>query len=91
MIARYFFHLDDGAFIADRDGVDLPDWEAAASCAMMRGGDAVKASGAKFWKGEHLRVVVTDAIGTALFELRLSGHLPFDQDILGPREPNSVN
>ena len=90
-IARYFFHLHDGAFVADGQGVDLPDWEAASAHALSRAAEAVKASGAKFWKGEHMRVVVTDAVGTAVFELRLSGHLPLEQDILGPIEPSAIN
>jgi hypothetical protein len=91
VIGRYFFHLHDGKFVADRDGIELPDWESASAYALQRGAEAVAASGAKFWKGEHLRVVVTDAIGTALFELRLSGHLPLDEDILGPHDLSVVN
>ncbi len=71
--------------------MELPDWESASARALQKGAEAVAASGAKFWKGEHLRVVVTDAIGTALFELRLSGHLPLDEDILGPYDVNAVN
>lgn len=90
-IARYFFHLHDGHFVADRDGMELADWESASARALQKGAEAVAASGAKFWKGEHLRVVVTDAIGTALFELRLSGHLPLDEDILGPHDLGVVN
>lgn len=90
-IARYFFHLHDGIFVADREGVELPDWESASSRALQKGAEVVMASGAKFWKGEHLRVVVTDAVGTALFELLLSGHLPLEQDILGPHEPSAIN
>jgi len=26
VIAKYFFHLQDGEFIADREGLELPDW-----------------------------------------------------------------
>ena len=91
MIARYFFHLHDGAFIADREGMEFPDWQSASSRALARATEAVNDRGAKFWEGEHLRVVVTDAIGTALFELRLSGHLPLDKSILGPHEPAFTN
>lgn len=91
MIAKYFFHLHDGAFIADREGAELPDWEAASARALATGAKAVEASGIKFWKGEHLRIVVTDGVGTALFELRLSGHLPLEQNILGPHEPGAIN
>ncbi len=91
MIARYFFHLHDGAFVADREGIEFPDWQAASARALDRAGEVVRAHGAKFWKGEHLRIVVTDAVGTALFELRLSGHLPLDEDILGPHEPKLLN
>jgi hypothetical protein len=91
VIAKYFFHLHDGTFITDHKGRDLPDWESASTRALQVGAEAVAASGAKFWKGEHLRVVVTDAVGTALFELRLSGHVPLDEDILGPHELSSIN
>lgn len=91
VIAKYFFHLQDGAFIADREGIELPDWQGVSAFALDRAGAAVKASGVKFWKGEHLRIVVTDAVGTALFELRLSGHLPLDESVLGPHEPSSIN
>ena len=90
-IARYYFHLNDDVFVADRDGIELRDWQAASDCALVRAGEAVKERGAKFWKGEHMRIVVTDAVGTALFELRLSGHLPLDENVLGPREPTLIN
>ena len=90
-MARYYFHLHDGTFVADRKGVELPDWEAASAFAMVRAAQAVAASGAKFWKSEHLRVVVTDQVGTALFELRLSGHLPLETNLLSPEEIGSIN
>jgi hypothetical protein len=90
-IARYYFHLHDGAFVADRAGVELPDWQSASDHAVVRAGEVISERGAKFWKGEHLRIVVTDAVGTALFELRLSGHLPLDEDILGPHERSLLN
>lgn len=90
-MARYHFNLYDGKFVADRDGIEFPDWEAATAFAVVRAGEAVAASGAKFWKGEHLRIVVTDPVGTALFELRLSGHLPLETNLLSPEDFGSVN
>jgi len=83
--------LHDGKFVADRYGVELPDWEAASAHAMLRASEAVAAIGAKFWKSEHLRIVVTDSVGTALFELRLLGHLPLDRHVLGPDDPRPIN
>ena len=91
MIARYFFHLHDGAFVADREGMEFPDWQSASARAVSRAAEVISARGTQFWEGEHLRIVVTDAIGTPLFELRLSGHLPLDRNILGPHEPAYVN
>lgn len=90
-MARYYFHLHDGTFVADGEGIELPDWEAASALAMVRAGQAVAASGAKFWKGEHLRVVVTDQVGTGLFELRLSGHLPLETNLLSPEDLGIIN
>jgi len=80
--------LNNGAFVADREGVELPDWQAAVDRTLQRAVEAVKQRGAPFWKGEHLRIVVTDPIGTALFELRLSGHLPLEPHAAGPRDPS---
>ena len=91
VIARYYFHLHDGKFVADRDGTEFPDWEAASIYALVRAGEAVAERGAKFWKGEHLRIVVTDRVGTALFELRLSGHLPLELNVLSPEELSLIN
>lgn len=91
MIARYFFHLHDGTFVADPEGTELPDWRAAWAHAMFWAGEVVRRRGAAFWNGEHMRVVVTDAIGTALFELRFSGHLPIERDILGPPVLETMN
>jgi len=91
VIAKYFFHLQDGEFILDREGLELPDWEAASNRALLKGAEAIRARGVKFWTGEHLRVIVTDSIGTALFELRLSGHLPLERNTLGPHEAGTLN
>lgn len=91
MIARYYFHLHDGAFVVDPDGLELPDWQAASDRSVARAGEVIRERGIKFWQGEHLRIVVTDSVGTALFELRLSGHLPLDKDILGPHPPALIN
>lgn len=91
VIAKYYFHLHDGAFVVDPEGTDLPDWQSASDRAVVRAGEAIRKRGATFWQGEHIRVVVTDAAGTALFELRLSGHVPADQNILGPHLASMIN
>ena len=78
VIAKYYFHLHDGVFVVDPQGMDLPDWQSASDRAVARAHEAIRKRGAAFWQGEHIRVIVTDATGTALFELRLSGHLPKD-------------
>jgi hypothetical protein len=91
MIARYYFHLHDGKFVADRDGTEFADWTGASGHAVVRAGAAIAARGASFWKGEHLRIVVTDSVGTALFELRLSGHRPLTPNVLGPDELGPIN
>jgi hypothetical protein len=83
--------LHDGSFVADPEGAEYPDWQAASDHALVRAGLAVKDRGAAFWNGEHLRIVVTDKIGTALFELRLSGHLPLEPAISSPLGPERVN
>lgn len=88
---NYHFHVQDGAFVADREGRELPDWQAAVERALERAGEVVTERGVVFWKGEHLRIVVTDPIGTALFELRLSGHLPLERHVAGPGGRNLLN
>ncbi|MET0530181.1 MAG: hypothetical protein ABW003_17905 [Microvirga sp.] len=90
-IATYHFHLHNGSFIADREGEELPNWQAAVERALHRAAELVKGRGAAFWQGEHARIVVTDAIGTAVFELRFSGHLPLEPHASGPRDPDLLN
>ncbi len=91
MSARYYFHLDDSVFVLDPKGMEFPDWQSASAHALARAAEVVRDRGEKFWEGEHLRIVVTDAVGTALFELRLSGHLPLERNILGPHEKAFLN
>ncbi|TPI72568.1 hypothetical protein [Mesorhizobium sp. B2-8-9] len=48
----YYFHVDNGTFIPDEEGVDLPDLDAARREAVRAAGEMINESKEFFW--EHM-------------------------------------
>ena len=74
---RYFFHVDNGKFIADQSGTELPDLAAARREAVRSAGQMIDDTQQSFW--EHMtpwNMHVTDSDDRLLFTLSFSTKIP---------------
>jgi hypothetical protein len=61
---RYYFHVEDHHTSLDREGVELPDIEAARQEALQAAGDMLRnGAGTSVWDGKPFRMWVTDRPG----------------------------
>ena len=73
----YFFHVDDGEFLPDHEGTDLPDHDAAAAEAISTAGQILAEVDGGFWTHSKPWVMhVTDAHQRLLFSLHFSAEIP---------------
>jgi len=70
---RYFFHVQDGKDIPDRDGVELSGPGEALENAVTACGEALKDLDGAFWESEEWTMRVTDEAGATVCELKFSG------------------
>lgn len=87
---RYFFHIDNGSFVPDRIGTDLPNIEAARVEAVRAAGEMINDSGKSFW--EHLmpwNMHVTDNDARLLFTLWFGVKIPSGDARFIPDEPDT--
>ncbi|TPI13027.1 hypothetical protein FJW06_15330 [Mesorhizobium sp. B4-1-3] len=76
-MTRYFFHVDNGTFIPDEDGVDLPDLDAARMEAVRAAGEMINDAKQSFW--DHMTpwiMNVTDDQDRLLFTLQFAAKVP---------------
>ena len=66
---RFYFHTEDGRRLLDREGVDLPDLDAARRQAVRALGEILKDRSDEFWADGALRMSVCDEDGLTLFIL----------------------
>ncbi|RLP26346.1 hypothetical protein [Mesorhizobium sp. YM1C-6-2] len=74
---RYFFHVDNGEFIPDETGADLPDLQAARREAVRAAGEMIDEAQESFW--DHLslwNMHVTDSDHRLLFTLTFGAKIP---------------
>lgn len=64
---RFFFHLTDGTIERDQDGTELETLAEARIQAAIFAGGALREDPKHVWKGQELRVEVTDEAGDLLF------------------------
>lgn len=77
---RYHFHVQDGQFIPDVEGEELPDLAAAKEMAVEAFGEMVKGLKNTFWQqGTPWHMRVTDSDERLLFTMTLSA------DVVPPR------
>lgn len=70
---KFHFHVDDGTLVADGDGTDLPDLEAAQSEAVKAAGELLRELDGRLWQGDKTWLMhVTDENDTLLFSLNFS-------------------
>lgn len=65
----FHFNVCDGVCLPDRDGSDLPDWQAARLEAIRRAGQVLKSEAERIVLGEDWRIEVTDHTGLVLFHM----------------------
>ena len=69
---RYYFHVEDGVSLPDREGIELPGLtEARRQAAILAGGVLSEGAG-QFWDGQPWSIRVTDDTNLTLFTLDLS-------------------
>ena len=66
---RYFFHVHDGADLADLRGTTLDDDHAAQVEAVRFSGDLLRNGAESFWSEKEWSMRVTDEEDLTLFEL----------------------
>ena len=70
---RYFFNIVDDRYDRDEEGQELPDHDTARSVAVQYAGQLMRDRPEIVWKGQELRVEVTDKHGLLLFTLLILG------------------
>lgn len=71
-MARYYFHLHDGAFVSDNEGLELEEIAAAKDVAVQTLAEALKGRSDLVLDTERLRVIVTDASCATLFSIEMT-------------------
>ena len=82
---RYFFHVDNGEFIPDPSGTELPDIQAARVEAVQAAGEMINEKGQSFW--EHMTpwvMNVTDSNKRLLFTLEFVAKVPSGEAFYAP-------
>jgi len=69
---RFHFHTQDGSCSVDREGLDLPDIEAAREEAAKSLGDVLRDTPGLFLEHDNLQIIVTDDNDLTLFSFDLS-------------------
>ncbi|MDG4895536.1 hypothetical protein P9272_18360 [Mesorhizobium sp. WSM4976] len=83
----FHFHVDNGEFNPDDQGVDLPDLDAARQEAVRAAGEMINDSKQHFW--EHMTpwiMNVTDDQDRLLFTLQFVAKVPSGEAFYIPRE-----
>ncbi|TPI74955.1 hypothetical protein [Mesorhizobium sp. B2-8-9] len=86
----FYFHVDNGTFIPDNEGVDLPDLDAARQEAVRAAGEMINESKQSFW--EHMTpwiMNVTDGQNHLLFTLQFAAKVPSGDALYIPRRASA--
>ena len=70
---RYFFNVQDGQDLPDREGTVLADANAARVMAVFSSGEMIRAHAEQFWNHGDWHMHVTDEQGAGVCDLRFSG------------------
>jgi len=68
-MARYFFHSEDGHAFRDREGVELPDLDAAEREAIISLGEMIRDRAEDLQDHRPIRIIVTDRQQAVLFSV----------------------
>jgi hypothetical protein len=76
-MARYFFHIDDGKHLPDRDGLELPNLKAARAEAVKAAGSMIRDEDeSSLERSSAWQMAVTDEADQLMFTLRFSLDVP---------------
>ncbi|MBZ9863114.1 DUF6894 family protein [Mesorhizobium sp. CA12] len=82
----FYFHVDNGTFIPDNEGVDLPDLDAARQEAVRAAGEMINESKQSFWERMTPWIMnVTDGQNHLLFTLQFAAKVPSGDALYIPR------
>jgi hypothetical protein len=71
---RFYFHIEDGRKIEDKEGTVLPDVKAARIEAIAMGGTMLRDT-ASYWDGTEWTMNVVDEAGKTVFRIRFSAEI----------------
>jgi len=71
-MARYFFNVIDGQFLADHEGTECSSLEEARAQAIETAGAMMREAGRQLWDGTEWQMHVTDEDRRTLLKLRFS-------------------
>lgn len=84
---RYFFHIDDGAFLPDDSGTEFADLDAVRAEAVRAAGDMlVDLDGNFCGSGTAWTMYVTDDLRRLLFTLQFSAKVPAGAILFAPAD-----
>jgi hypothetical protein len=75
-MARYYFHLEDGEYLADEVGLDLQGMNEVRSEAIRSGAEILRDYGLDGWNGTEWRMNVVNEAGRTVFNLMFSATEP---------------
>jgi hypothetical protein len=81
---RYFFNLAGAIYDPDNEGIELPDLAAARHHAVLYAADVISGQPEIVWKGEEVRVEVTDEGRMIMFTVVTFG---VDAPLYAPMRP----
>jgi hypothetical protein len=73
---RYYFHVQDGETILDKEGTELAGFDEARAEAVVLSGAMLKDAGRKFWNNGEWRLQVVDEAGATVCALRFTAEHP---------------
>ena len=83
---RYFFHVDNGEFVPDATGTELPGLDAARVEAVRASGEMINDVSREFWEEvSPWDMHVTDDQGQLLFTLQFSAKVPSGRVLFIPQ------
>ncbi|PBB83582.1 hypothetical protein [Mesorhizobium sp. WSM3876] len=86
----YHFHVDNGEFNPDADGVELPDVNAARVEAVRAAGEMINDNKEAFWQHAAPWIMhVTDGENHLLFTLQFGAKIPSGDALYIPRTEKS--
>jgi len=84
---RYFFHIDNGEFVPDPTGTELPDLDAARLEAVRAAGEMIIEAKESFWEHQTpWNMHVTDGGRRLLFTLQFATKVPSGDALYIPEE-----